>query len=312
MENLILSFNVVLPLFLMMILGYLLKKINMFDEVTLKTMNNIAFKVFLPTLLFYNVYKTNLGGVFKPQLMTFAATSIIISFSLLCIIIPIIEKDNLKRGVMVQGIFRSNFVIFGIPVIVSLFGDEYSGITSLLIAVVIPLFNLLAVCSLEIFRGGKINVKNIIRGVITNPLIIASCIGLLFLFIGIKLPNAVEKTVSDVSKIASPLSLILLGGSFRFFSYKKYIKQLIFSVLGKLVVIPGIFIPIAVILGFKGVELACLLIMLSAPTAVSSFTMAEQMDADSELAGQIVVFTSGLSVLTVFLWIFILKQLSLI
>lgn len=312
MENLILSFNVVLPLFLMMILGYLLKKINMFDEVTLKTMNNIAFKVFLPTLLFYNVYNTNLGGVFNPKLMAFAAAAIIISFSLLCVIIPIIEKDNLKRGVMIQGIFRSNFVIFGIPVIVSLFGEEYSGVTSLLIAVVIPLFNLLAVCSLEIFRGGKINVKNIIKGVITNPLIIASCIGLLFLFIGIKLPNPVEKTVSDVSKIATPLSLILLGGSFRFSSYKNYIKQLVISVLGKLVVIPGVFIPIAVILGFRGVELACLLIMLSAPTAVSSFTMAEQMDADSELAGQIVVFTSGLSVLTVFLWIFILKQLSLI
>lgn len=312
MENLILSFNVVLPLFLMMILGYALKKINMFDEVTLKSMNNITFKAFLPTLLFHNVYKTNLDGVFNPQLMAFAAAAIIISFSLLCVLIPIIERDNAKRGVMIQGIFRSNFVIFGIPVIVSLFGEEFSGVTSLLIAVVVPLFNLLSVCSLEIFRGGKINIKNIIKGVITNPLIIASCIGLIFLLTGIKLPTPVEKTISDVSKIATPLSLILLGGSFKFSAYKKYVTQLVLCVLGRLIIIPGVFVPIAVSLGFRGVELACLLIMLSAPTAVSSFTMAQQMDADSELAGQIVVFTSGLSVVTVFLWIFILKQLALI
>lgn len=312
MENLILSFNVVLPLFLMMILGYGIKKINMFDEVTLKSMNSITFKIFLPTLLFYNVYKTDLSGVFNPQLISFAAISIIITFSILCLLIPIIEKDNSKRGVIIQGIFRSNFVIFGIPVIVSLFGEGYSGVTSLLIAVVVPVFNMLAVCSLEIFRGGKINVKNIIKGVITNPLIIASALGLIFLFLGIKLPTPIEKTVNDVSKIATPLSLILLGGSFKFSSYKNYIKPLIITVFGRLIIVPSIFVPLAVSFGFRGVELACLLIMWSAPTAVSSFTMAQQMDADSELAGQIVVFTSGLSVLTVFLWIFVLKTLALI
>lgn len=312
MENLILSFNVVLPLFLMMMLGYGLKRINMFDETTLKSMNTLTFKTFLPTLLFYNIYKTDLNGVFNPQLMSFAAMTILISFGLLCLLIPKFEKENSKRGVLIQGIFRSNFVIFGIPVIVSLFGEGYSGITSLLIAVVVPMFNVLSVVALEIFRGGKINIKNIAKGVLTNPLIIASAIGLVFLFLGIKLPTAIEKTVSDISKIGTPLSLILLGGSFKFSSYKNYVKQLILSVVGKLIIIPCIFVPIAVSFGFRGVELASLLIMLGSPTAVSSFTMAEQMDADSELAGQIVVFSSGLSVLTVFLWIFILKQTSLI
>lgn len=312
MENLILSINVVLPLFLMMSLGYLLKKLNMFDEATLKPMNSVTFKVFLPILLFYNVYKTDLNGMFNPQLMSFAGVSIILSFILLCVLVPIIEKDNKKRGVIIQGIFRSNFVIFGIPVIVSLYGEQFSGVTSLLIAVVVPLFNILSVVALEIFRGSKIDFKKIIKGVITNPLIVASAIGLVFLFIGIKLPSAIEKTVSDISKVATPLSLILLGASFKLYAYKGYIKQLIIVVAGKLVLIPGIFVPIAILFGFRGVELACLLIMLSSPTAVSSFTMAQQMDADSELASQIVVFTSGLSVLTVFLWIFILKQLTLI
>lgn len=312
MENLILSFNVVLPLFLTMALGYVLKYIGMFDERTLDSMNNVAFKSFLPILLFYNIYKTDIKGVFNPNLMTFAAISVIILFISLYIVVPFIEKDNKKRGVLVQGIFRSNFVIFGIPVTASLFGEDQVGVASLLIAIVVPLFNILSVFSLEAFRGGKPDYKKILKGVIKNPLIIASCIGIITIFLGIKLPTAIEKTVSDISKIATPLSLILLGASFKFNEIKKHLKQTTIGVIGKIIVIPCIFIPICILAGYRNVELATLMVIFAAPTAVSSFTMAQQMDADYNLAGQIVVFTSAFCVLTVFLWIFILKQFNLI
>ena len=312
MENLILSINVVLPLFLTMSLGYLIKKMNMFNETTLKTMNSITFKMFLPTLLFYNVYNTNLQTMFNPKLMVFTAISVIIIFSCLCFIIPLIEKDIQKQPVLIQAIFRSNFVIFGIPVTIALFGEISTGVASMLIAVIVPLFNILSVLVFEMFRGSKINFKNIIKGVISNPLIIASAIGLICLLLKIKLPIPIEKTVSDISKIATPLALILLGGSFKFSALKGSFKQLMIAVIGRLIIVPGIFIPIAILLGFRDVELTCFLVALASPTAVSSFTMAEQMKADSELAGQIVVFTSGLSVISVFLWIFILKQLLFI
>ncbi|RDY25985.1 AEC family transporter [Romboutsia weinsteinii] len=312
MENLILSFNVVLPLFLTMALGYVLKYIGMFDERTLDSMNNVAFKSFLPILLFYNIYKTDIKGVFNPKLMTFAAISVITLFISLYIVVPFIEKNNKKRGVLVQGIFRSNFVIFGIPVTASLFGEDQVGVASLLIAIVVPLFNILSVFALEAFRGGKPDYKKILKGVIKNPLIIASCVGIVTILLGIKLPTAIENTVSDISKIATPLSLILLGGSFKFNEIKKHLKQTTIGVIGKIIVIPCIFIPICILAGYRNVELATLMVIFAAPTAVSSFTMAQQMNADYELAGQIVVFTSAFCVLTVFLWIFILKQFNLI
>lgn len=312
MDNLILSLNVVLPLFLTMSLGYILKKLNMFNEDTLKTMNNLTFRVFLPTLLFYNVYKTELNGVFNPKLMFFAAISVLITFLVLCVIIPFIEKDNRKRGVLIQAIYRSNFVIFGLPVTASLFGEENAGVASILISVIVPIFNVLAVFALEIFKGGNIELKKILKGIISNPLIIASMIGLFTLFLGIKLPEPIEKTVNDISKIATPLALIILGGSFKLSDFKGYIKQLCIGVLGRLVIVPSILIPISTFLGFRGVELTSLLVIFASPTAVSSFTMAQQMDADSDLASQIIVFTSALSVVTVFLWIFILKQFGLI
>lgn len=312
MENLILSLNVVLPLFITMSLGYFLKYLNMFDNNTLDTMNNITFKSFLPMLLFYNIYKTDLQGVFNLKLMIFSATCVIALYLILYLIVPLIEKDNKKRGALLQGLFRSNFVIFGIPITESLFGSEKVGVAALLIAVIVPLFNILSVLALETFRGGKPDFRKISIGIIKNPLIIASCLGILTLLLKIKIPTAIEKTISDISKIATPLSLILLGASFKFDNIKKYLKQTTIAVVGKTILTPCIILPICIMFGYRGVELSTLMIIFAAPTAISSFTMAQQMDSDSDLAGQIVVFTSAFCVVTVFMWIFILKQSHLI
>ena len=312
MENLILSLNVVLPLFITMSLGYFLKSLNMFDNNTLDTMNNITFKSFLPMLLFYNIYKTDLQGVFNLKLMIFSATCVIALYLILYLIVPLIEKDNKKRGALLQGLFRSNFVIFGIPITESLFGSEKVAVAALLIAVIVPLFNILSVIALETFRGGKPDFRKISIGIIKNPLIIASCLGILTLLLKIKIPTAIEKTISDVSKIATPLSLILLGASFKFDNIKKYLKQTTIAVVGKTILTPCIILPICIMFGYRGVELTTLMIIFAAPTAISSFTMAQQMDSDSELAGQIVVFTSAFCVVTVFMWIFVLKQSYLI
>lgn len=312
MENLILSLNVVLPLFLTMALGYFLKLIRMFDKNLLDSMNNLVFKAFLPVLLFSNIYKTNLDGALNTKLIIFAFFAVIGIFLIVTLLVPLMEKDNRKRGVMIQGMFRSNFVIFGLTVASAMYDESTVGIIAILVGIIIPTFNVLAVVCLEMFRGGKLNFKQLTKGVITNPLIIASVIGICFLYSGFKLPTAIENSINDIAKIATPLSLILLGGSFAFKDVKKYLKPMLITVIGRLAVVPGIVIPISVWAGFRGIDLLGLLLIFASPTAVSSFTMAQKMDGDSDLAAQIVVFTSAFSVLSVFLWIFTLKQLSLI
>ena len=182
MENLILSLNVVLPLFITMTLGYFLKSIKMLDKKLLDSMNTIVFKVFLPLLLFNNIYKTDLDGALNIKLLSFSFIAVVISFLVITLVIPLIEKDNKKRGVMIQGIFRSNFVIFGLTVASSMYDETKVGIIAILVAIIVPTFNVLAVICLEIFRGGKLNIKQLIKGIITNPLIIASAIGIIFLY----------------------------------------------------------------------------------------------------------------------------------
>lgn len=312
MENLIISFNVVLPLFLCMALGYVLKWIKMYDDASLKTMNKLVFKVFLPIYLFRSIYTTDLSAAFDGKLILFAVLAIVAWFGILMLVIPCIEKDNAKRGVMVQAMFRSNFVLYGLPVAVSLCGEERIGATSLLIGIVVPIFNVLAVITLETFRGGKPSIVKMARGIVTNPLIIASVIGIGFYYLHIKLPSAVEKTVTDLGRVATPLALVALGGEFKFHKVKGNLKQLIISVVGKLVLSPLAIVTAAICLGFRDDMLVPLLLMAGAPTAVSSYTMAQQMGGDGELAGEVVVFATAFSIFTIFLWVFALKQFCFI
>ncbi len=312
MENLVISLNVVLPLFLLIALGYVLRKLGMYDAVTLKTINKLVFKVFLPVYLFYSIYSTDLSAAFDIKVIIFAVVGLMLWFLLLLFLVPLYEKDHAKCGVMVQAMFRSNFVLFGLPVAISLCGEDRIGITSLLLGIIIPIYNVLAVVTLEIFRGGKPSIKKIVTGIVTNPLIIASLLGVGIYIMKIDLPYAIEKTVVDIGKVATPLALIALGGEFRFCKVKGNIKQLMVSVAGKLVISPLFMVTVAILLGFRNEILVPILLMSGAPTAVSSYTMAQQMGGDGELAGEIVVFTTGISIVTIFIWVFVLKQFNFI
>lgn len=312
MENLVIATNAVLPLFLTMAVGYFLRQIHFVDEPLLKKLNKLVFNVFLPLLLFINIYQSDLESAFHLRTILTAVCSVLAIFVILCIVVPLIEKDGPRRGVMVQGIFRSNYILFGVPIVAGVFGQEGLGTVSIISAFVIPLYNMLSVAALETFSHGAVNVKRILRGIVKNPLIIASLLGILFLAAGIPLPSVIEKTVSDLGKVATPLGLVSLGGFFKFSDTKKFLKQLVIIVAGRLLICPAVFLPIFIKMGFRDVELMALTTMMGAPIAVSSFIMAQQQGADADLAGQAVAFTTLFSVFTMFLIIFGLKQLAYI
>lgn len=312
MQSILTAASVVLPLFLMLSLGFGVKRARLVDDGALRQMNNLCFRVFLPILLFYNIYKTDIKSSFDGKLLLFAVGSVLASFLLTFLLIPRIEPENPRRGVLIQGIFRSNFIIFGLPVTISLYGAEKAGAASILISVIVPMYNVLSVFALEFFRSGKVQPKKLLRDVATNPLILGSAAGLLVLLSGIRFPEILDRTLSELSAIATPFALVILGASFHFDAVRGNKRQLILGLGGRLLVLPCMFLPLGVLCGFRGVELAALVAMFCSPTAVSSFTMAQQMGGDSELAGQLVVFGSAFSLVSLFGFIFVLKQLSLL
>ena len=312
MDSLILAASVVFPIFALIVLGYILRLIKMVDAHSLGVINKLVFKVFLPVLLFYNIYKTDVSTVFDGPFLLYALVCILAVAGLLFLFVPLFIKENSRRGVFIQGVFRSNFVLFGLPVTVLLLGENGAGLTSIAIAMVVPVFNILAVVCLEVFRGGKPNLLKVLKGILTNPLIIASVLGILFLLFNIRIPDFAEGVVRDLSRVATPLALIALGGSFTFSAVKGNVPTLTWAVALRLVIVPALVIGVGALLGFRGAQIVALLSMFASPTAVSSYTMAQQMGGDGDLAAQIVVFTSACSILTMFLFIFVLKSIALI
>lgn len=321
MNNLIISFNVVFPLMAMMLTGFVLQKKGLLSEEVSVKMNKVVFRVFLPCMLFKNIYTSNIEGGFNWKISLFAVVFITGTFLVLTFLIPLFVKDNRKRSVMLQGCFRSNFVIYGLPVTISLLGETNAGITAILISVVVPLYNLLAILSFQIFGDTKLNIKNFLIGIVKNPLIITSLVGIVCLLLRLNsqswfgfnfaLPDCITDTISKLGSVTTPLSFVLLGTTFKFDSVRKNTAILLATSAVRLVIMPVIGISIATLCGFRGVDFVALLVMLSTPNAVSSYTMAQEYNADYTLAGEIVVFTTIMSIVSMFFIIFVSKQLGL-
>ena len=305
------SANSVLPMCLVMALGYGTRRLGWIRREEISAINKIAFRIFLPCLLYYNVYCSDLSGSFDPLLMAYAVGGVLLTFGLSLGYTLLTEKLPERRGVMIQGMFRSNYVIMGIPVATALLGADQLGTVSILIAVVVPLFNMLSVVVLEVFRGQKPKPLHILGQIAKNPLVIGSVLGILTLAAGIRLPHILEQTIQNISAIASPLQLFLLGAFFQFSGLKTYRRELVTVSAAKLIVSPGLFLGLGALLGFRGVAFVSLIGIFASPTAVNSFTMAQQMGGDAELAGDIVVVTSAVSMLTMFLWVFLFKSLGM-
>ncbi len=312
MENFLLALNVVFPMFFLMMLGVILKRIKMVDERSLTVMNSLIFRVFMSTLLFLSVYNIGDLSAFSAKnlkLMLYAFVSILVVLVLAWLIFVRLIADKKRLAVVIQGVYRGNFILFGLAIAGSLYGDVGLGIVSILTVVTIPTFNILAVIILEYYSGKEISRKKLIKQVSKNPLVIATVIGILFLASGIKLPKPIYKSLNDIAKIATPLAFIVLGAELKFGNMLKNMKYLIFVDFLKLVINPLISISIGKMLGFQGAEIVALLAMTACPTAVSSFTMAKEMNVDGDLAGEIVATTSLVSIATIFCWILILKSL---
>jgi len=301
---------VLFPLFSKIGLGWLIRRVIPLSDETISQMNTIIFRIFLPALLFVNIYQSDFASISSFGFLLFSLAVLLTIFTLLLLLIPLVEGENPRRGVLVQGISRSNFIFFGLPMAGSLYGGTSRGVASLLVGVLVPVLNVISVIALEYFRGNRPDVKKIFKSVAVNPILIGGALGLLFAVLGITLPSPVEHFLVDISEIATPLALILLGCSVTFTSVKENRRALLFAVAGRLLIVPAFGVGLALLFGFRDLELILLMALFASPTAVSSFTMAEQMGGDSALAAQIVVFTTTLSLFSLFGWITLLMGLG--
>lgn len=311
MSNFEVCFSAVFPLLVIMAVGFLARRIGLVGAKDVEKMNSVMFRVFMPVLLFKQIYYSDLSSAVRPKLLLFALCGVLAAFALSILLARLCIKNRAQRSVVIQGIYRSNFVIIGIPIAESLLKGADLGAVSVMLAVVVPTYNVLAVLILELYSENHENIWHILLDILKNPLIIGSVCGIIFLALGWKLPGPAESVIDSMSGVGSPMMLFLLGAFFEFSRIRQHIFPLVFAAAGRLVLIPGIFLTLGALLGFRGVEFAGLIGVFASSTAVASFTMAQQMGGDAGLAGDIVVVTSALCPLTIFCWSMLFKGIGM-
>lgn len=313
MTSILMALSVMLPVFLTMAVGIVLRLTGLLPKYLVKDLNRLCFKFLLPLMLFNDIRFTDFSQAFQLKLLLFAAGSMLLLFIVLCWLIPKFVHRPEQQSVVVQGIYRSNYVILGIPIVSNIYQGESIGTITMLVAVIVPLFNFLAVYLFEHFNGEhQQKLSTMVWNIGKNPLIIGAACGIGFAALGITLPAVLDKTIHDIAQITMPLALMILGADLNFHLEKTDARLLLTMITGKLVVVPLMFLPIAIYLGFRGQALASLLAMYASPAAISGYIMAQNANGDHQLAGQHVVITSLLSCVTLFLFIACLHQWGLI
>ena len=310
MNVFIVCLEAVLPLFITMLIGYAARLGGLLGESDVKRINRINFRTFMPIMLFESIYASDIETAVNPGLIIYSIVGVLLMIGLCFGFVMLVEKENSRRGVMIQGLYRSNFALVGIPVADALMQGGDISVVAVQLAVVVPIFNIAAVLILENFGGKKPSIAHLLLDVAKNPLIISSVLGLVFLALDIRLPKVAAVLVEDLAAVAGPLALFTLGAFFRFDGLGKFKKELAIVGFGRLVVIPGIFLTVGYLLGFRGADFAGIMGLFASCSAIASYIMAEQMGGDSELAGNIVICTSFLCSFTMYLWAVLFMSLG--
>ena len=312
LSNFIVAAEAVIPMFLIIFLGILIREAGIITRDEAKKFNKVVFMCCFGPLMFTNLYGKESSQAINPRLIIFTLVVFFALYFLTVLFVLKIEKSPKSRGAMIQAIYRSNFIIMGLPVVQNVFGKGELAVTAVIIAIVVPIYNILAVITLEVFRGGKPDLRDTIKNLFKNPIIIGAILGFLAIILKIEVPKVIMSPVEMLADAATPFALLLLGVSFDFKSVSVEKRNLIVCLIGRLIVYPAVGLIGGALMGFRGVPLLTLVAMFAAPSAITSFTMAQQMDSDYELAGNCVIFSSLFSCITMFLWIFVLKSLGLI
>ena len=292
----------------------LFRKLGWMDEVFAAKMNKFVFLVPLPVLLFEQLATVDFSEVWdiKFIIFCFVVTAISITISTL---ISLLWKDRSIKGEFIQATYRSSAALLGIAFIQNIYGT--AGMAPLMIIGSVPLYNIMAVVVLSVFKPGnnsfdKALVKKTLKGIATNPIIIGIVAGFVWSALKLSMPSILHKTVSSIGATATPMGLMSMGATFELRKATSKMKPTIVAVFMKLVGFCAVFLPVAAVLGFRNDELIAILVMLGSATTVSSFVMARNMGHEGTLSSGVIMMTTLLSAFTLTMWLDVLRSFGLV
>lgn len=319
LSSFLMTFSIVLPLILWMALGYGIRGFLKLDREWTGKTNNLLFRLLLPLLFFRSTYTSNIRDAMDAQaagLIVYILAAVAISYLVMNIVSPRIITQPARCGVFIQGSLRSNTAMYSLPLAVSLYGEGNVTIIAVAVAGVVIIFNIASIITLERFRAMNHTKGNsaltFLKSIVTNPLLIGTVGGILLSLSGLTLPAPVDKALEGLVGITTPLSFLVLGAGFSFGALRENKTLLSALALIKLVVYPLVWVVVAILLGYRGIFLASVMLVLAPATSVSAHPMAVIMEGDEELSSCVMPLTSVGAIFTLFLWIFVLSTAGLI
>ena len=310
LDNFLFSLNVVVPVFLIMALGYVLKKTKIISPEFLASGNKIVYYIGLPVLLFRGVYTTDISDFIDVGFIVFAFVCTTVSFFAIWGIGALFLKEKSVLASFAQGAYRGSFALLGIPLILNLAGDAGMARAALIVVFVVPFFNVYSIMALAPCAEGRVGIKTIFIAVLKNPSNIMIGVGILLSVMNWSLPGMVSSAVSTTANMATPLALLCLGGGMTFKGFDKKFKVAVVGSLIKVVAIPIIFVVAAILFGYRDYDLAVILMLGGIPSAVVGYAMAVQMGGDDYVAGTIVVISTLISAGTLTVFIYLLRMMG--
>lgn len=315
MEHLIFSLNATIPIFLTMVIGWLFKQCRMIDEPFVKVLNKFNFQVTLPLMLFEDLAGADFASVWEGKYVLFCFGVTFVSIFVIWGISSLLLKEKDLVGEFTQGCYRSSAAVLGLAFIQNIYGTSL--MAPLMIIGTVPLYNVMAVIILSFTGAGehKLNkegLKKSIVGIAKNPIIISIVLGIAVSLMHVDFPYIMDKTIHNFSIMASPLALIGLGAGFEGRKAIKKIRLTAVCTVVKLLLLPALFLPLALWLGFTGEKLVAILVMLGSATTPSCYIMAKNMGHEGVLTSGTVVATTFFSSISLTFWIFVLKYIGMI
>jgi predicted permease len=311
MTNFLFSFNVVAPLFVLMAVGYSIRQFRFVSDGFLMQLNRFVFKFLLPLMVFQEIRLSYNGDFSNVKLIFTSLAGVTAVILISAVIIGLTVKRKGQRGSMIQGIYRSNFLIYGLPIATGMYGNEAVAPITMLMGIMIPFYNVAAVIVLSLHSeqaDNSLTTKKLLKAIATNPLFLGSVLGLLGGAVHLEFPRSVELPIGQLAATASPLALLVMGGEFKFGRMGNNIYKVIAATVCRLIIIPAVVLFICIQMGFRNMELSVLIALFATPTALASYIMAKNMGNDGELSAQIVVLTTSLSCITIFFIVFFMRS----
>ncbi|MCR4716054.1 MAG: AEC family transporter [Lachnospiraceae bacterium] len=315
MDNLMYSINGTVPVFALIILGYFLRNKGIIGDTFVKEANTYVFRIALPVMIFIDMWKADIYREFDISFVVFCFLVTLISFAIIWIGAELFIKDKTMIGAFVQGSFRSSAAILGLAFVSNMYDGDL-GMAPLMIIGCVPLYNICSVIVLT-FRGkhsdyskGKAGIKKALINIVTNPIIVGIFFGCIASLIKLKLPLMITKSLDLVAQSTVPIALIAIGGGFTFASSKTKKRTAVWGTVIKLILMPTVVLPIAVLFGYSNQEMLAIIIMIAGPATATGYAMAREMDNDYVLSSYMIVLTTMFSAFTLTAWIFIMKCLG--